>query len=143
MTHAGPGDRSPLCRWLILAGTAAAAVALSAAIGILPTSRLAGRAGLTGLAAAGAVVWVGCAVGALPAAVARQTDPRRALVILQTGMALRLALTLALALAVALGTAVPRTPLLLWIGIHYMVGLAATIGMEIRLLSRKREGASA
>ncbi len=130
-------------RLAVLAGAAGVAVAICATIGILPTYRLAGGHGLWALGAAGGAVWIACAVGAVPAALLRASDPRSRLLMVQVGMALRFVLTLALAVAIALGTALPRVPLLLWVGVHYMAALAATTAIELRLSRGGRSERSA
>lgn len=141
VTLAQAADK-PLTRWGLLAAAAGFAVAISGGVGILPTNRLAGRDGVIALGAAGAAVWFACAAGAVPAVLWKRSDPRDVLVAMQLGMAVRFVLTLAVATALALGTTLPRTPLLLWAGIHYMVALAVTMGVELWLTHRGRSGAS-
>lgn len=136
-------QRSSGARWLILAGAAAAMVAASSAIGILPTYRMGGAQAAVAMGIAAAVVWIVSAAGSAPVAFSRASDPRAVFVAVQIGMGLRFALTLAAASALALGTALPRTPLLLWIGIHYMLVLAVTTVLEVWLLRPEKPEASA
>jgi len=124
---------SVLTRWLVLASASAAAVAISSAIGILPTYRMAGLQAAIALGVAAAVIWAASAVAAAPVAMWPASNPRATAQAIQVGMLLRFALTLAAALALVLGTGLPRTALLLWLGIHYLVALAVTTGVEVWL----------
>lgn len=92
---------------------------------------------------AAVAVWAVSAAGAVPVAVSSASDPRAVFVAVQIGMALRFVLMLAVAVALALGTALPRTTLVLWIGIHYVVVLGVTTVMEVALLRRRQPEASA
>jgi hypothetical protein len=143
MSEGKPVRYSPGARWLILTLVAAAAVAVSSGIGILPTYRMAGPAAAIAMGVAAVVVWAVSAAGAIPVALWRESDPRAVLLAVQLGMGVRFVLTLAVAVALALGTTLPRTPLLLWIGIHYVVVLTATTVTEVWLLRRRQPEASA
>lgn len=127
-------------RWLLLSGSAAAAVLACCAIGVLPTWSLGGRAATLGMGIAAGVVLLAAAVGAVPVAAAAASPMRTVANAVLGGIAVRFVLMLALALAVALCIAgQTRTAFLLWVGIHYIFCLAATAGVELWLLGRRRE----
>lgn len=115
-----------------LASTAAVIVAL-AAIGYLPTRRLAGDGGLAAMAAGITVAWFGAALGALPVlrAVARGSCDRPVAVVGQA-MALRAGATVVGALAVIFGSELPRNAVAIWIGLAY----AALLVVETRWTTR-------
>lgn len=95
------------------------------------------------MAAASIAVWLVCAAGAVPVAMARPSDGRGVLLAIQSGTAVRFLLILAVTLALVLGSSLPRVALLGWIAIDYMVALAITTVVELRLLRGKASEASA
>ena len=108
---------------------AAAVVIVLCAIGFVPTRRLSGDAGVIAMAA-------GCGIGLVSAALAGgllvvlggetpEARMRRAFL----AMVVRLAAVVAFGLAAALSGAVPRQPLLFWIGTAYV----ALLPLEVRL----------
>jgi hypothetical protein len=122
----------------ILAASALAGVALSSAIGILPTYRVAGLPGVGAMAAAAGMVALVSAAATLPVALARPTDAKGVLRAVQLSMLARFVLTLALALAVVVGTSVPRAAFLIWVAIHYLVALVGTTVAELWWLKVRR-----
>ncbi|MCL4838224.1 MAG: hypothetical protein KJ058_09705 [Thermoanaerobaculia bacterium] len=118
----------------LLAGTGL----LLAALGYLPTARLAGPAGLVAMAAGIGVSLVATAVGALPLlAPARGGTGASALL---AAMVLRFAVAAVLALVLALSGLLPRTPVLLWIGLSYLAMLAADAAYTARLAATPAAG---
>jgi len=113
--------------------SALAALAVVAALGVVPTLRLAGREGLSALAAGCAVSAVGAMLGAVPVlrAVARG-GAASPVATFGAATATRLVATLAGALEVALGSELPRAPLLIWVGLAYGALLVA----ETRWMAR-------
>jgi hypothetical protein len=119
--------------WL---GASLLALAVVVAVGVLPTRRLAGTAGLEALAAGCAVALAGAALGAAPVllAVARG-GVARAHAVAGRAMALRSGGTFAGALAIALGTGIARTPFLVWVGIAYGALLVVETRWTLRWLA--------
>ncbi|MBN1492047.1 MAG: hypothetical protein JXA69_19190 [Phycisphaerae bacterium] len=130
-------------RWLILTIAAGATVAFSAAVGIVPTYRLAGSSGAVAMGLAGAVVWLVSAVGAIPVARARAASARQAIAAVQLGMLIRFGLMLVGALTAVFGTSLPQVPLLVWGVVHYLAVLVVVTGTELWLLRNPRREASA
>lgn len=118
---------------MILAAWTAGALALCAAIGILPTYRWAGRPGVAAMAVAAIAVWAVAAAGAVPVAVARPADPKGLLQAVLAAMGIRFALTLAVAAALLLGTSLPRVTLSAWVAVCYVVALFVATTVELRL----------
>lgn len=116
--------------WLL---SSLAALAVLAALGALPTRRLAGGDGLAAMAAGIAVAWLGSALGALPVlrAVARGGSDRPVAVVGES-TALRAGATLVGALVAILGSDLPRTALAIWLGLAYGVLLV----VETRWMTR-------
>lgn len=114
-------------------GGSALALALVAALGALPTVRLAGREGWIAMAAGCGVAFAGAALGAAPVVLALARGPiERPHVVAARAMALRAAGALAGTLSVALGTGVARLPFLIWVGVAY----GALLVVETRWLVR-------
>lgn len=103
---------------------------LLAALGYLPTARLAGPAGVAAMAAGIAVSLVATGVGALPL-VGRRAASSGAPALL-AAMALRFAIAAVLALVLALSGLLPKAPVLLWIALSYLVMLAAEAAFTAR-----------
>jgi hypothetical protein len=110
----------------LLAGTAL----LLAALGYLPTARLAGPAGPAAMAAGIAASLVAVALGALPLLAPWQGGQGASALLL--AMVLRFAVAAVLALVLALSGLLPRTPVLLWIALSYLVMLAADAAYTAR-----------
>lgn len=126
MTPAGRAAAS----WL---GASALALALVAAVGALPTARLAGPGGWAAMAAGCAVAFVAAALGAAPVVLALARGAlERPHAVAGRGMALRAGGALAGTLAVAFGTGVARLPFLIWVGVAY----GALLVVETRWLVR-------
>lgn len=120
------------CEWLV---SALLALAIVVAVGALPTLRLAGRPGISALAAGTAVSGLGALFGALPVLRAVASGgTTKPVATFGSAVALRLIATLAGALAVALGSDVPRAPLLIWVGLAYGALLVAETRWMVRWL---------
>lgn len=126
MTPRGRASRG----WL---ASTAAVIAGLAAIGYLPTRRLAGGEGLAAMAAGIAVAWFGAALGALPVLRAVAAGSRgRPVAVVGQAMALRAGATVAGALVAILGSELPRNAVAIWIGLAY----AALLVVETRWTTR-------
>lgn len=143
MTDTGGKPRSPVGRWGTLALANTATLAISGALGTLPTYRLAGGEGLYALAAAAGAVWLAGAAGAVPVAMTQPADGRGVLTAVQLSMVVRFFVALAAAAALALGSPLPRATLFLWIAIHYLAALAVTVVVELKLLRTRSSESSA
>ena len=121
-----PGAASRYARFL---GLAVAVVVALCAIGLVPTRRLAGDEGVPGM-------FAGCAIGLMSAALAGlllvamgAETPEAKMKRSFLAMTGRLAVVVGLGAAAALSSVFPTQPLLLWIGISYVVLLP----LEVRL----------
>jgi hypothetical protein len=110
---------------------------LVALVGIFPTRRLAGEAGLPALVAGCVVTVLASALGAIPIAVARRfgaasTAQGIALGPILSSMVLRLGATVFLTWAVALVGRFLLAPLLLWVAVSYAAQLAIDTRYALR-----------
>ena len=112
--------RSPAAEYLRFLLWASAAAATLALLGWVPTRRLAGSEGLSGLMAGCAVGLLASLVGGIPVALGRQAGPKAGYQTTMASMAVRLAAVVALGLAAALSGVFAIAPLLLWVAISYM-----------------------
>lgn len=119
--------------WLVSAGTTVLALA---ALGWWPTARWGGEAATRALLAGCAVSFAGAALGALPVlralAAGGAAKPGATA---GWSMALRSGATLAGALSLALGSGLPRTPLVVWIGLAYGALLVVETRWTVRWLN--------
>jgi len=115
-------DRRATGRYLRFLALAAAAAALLAAVGWLPTRNLAGNGGTVALVAACVVCWLGSALGGVPvllgetAAAATKAPVAAAF----GSMLVRFVAVLGLAMAGALSGLVAVRPFLVWTGLGYL-----------------------
>ncbi|MCB9377937.1 MAG: hypothetical protein H6511_04145 [Holophagales bacterium] len=127
--------------WIV---SALAALAIAIVVGWFPTRRLAGEAGLAGIAAGCAVAFAGAALGAMPVLLAlAQGGAAKSHVVAARAMGLRAGGTLAGTLAIALGTGIARTPFLIWTGVAYGALLVVETRWTVRWLAasdRQSEG---
>jgi hypothetical protein len=128
MTTAGDGRAGGgYLRFLTLA---AAVAVTTAALGYLPTRSLGGPRAVSGLLAACAVSWAASALGGVALLRARGAEARMRAALAATG--LRLAVVAAGAGLLLASGAVPRTPLLVWLGLSYIAQLAVDTWYAVR-----------
>ncbi len=118
----------------------AGAAGLVAAVGYLPTARLAADGGVAAMFAACAIVLVAMILGAIPvcAAIPKAPPVRTNAVLLS--MALRMMLVLLMALSAALSGLFARTPLLVWVAICYVVCLAVDTAYSVHVMGSHQTG---
>lgn len=107
-----------------------------AALGYVPTVRLAGPDGTTGMIAGIVASLLANALGGLPLMVPRDSAAAQAQSLLQA-TALRFGAVLVLGLVVALSGAVPLAPALLWLALSYLVLVAAEAALTAGAAARK------
>jgi len=122
-------DRRATGRYLRFLALAAAAAALLAAVGWLPTRNLAGDGGTVALVAACVVCWLGSALGGVPVLLGETAAAAtRAPVAVAFGsMLVRFVAVLGLAMAGALSGLVAVRPFLVWTGIGYLALLVVDV----------------
>jgi hypothetical protein len=118
-------SRSRWRGYAVFAALAAAVTLVAAAIGYVPTLRLAGEAGIVALMLGCGISYLGSVVGALPIALAKPGPAQTTVQMVFLSMALRLMLVLGVSLAVALSEVVDKAPLLIWVAIGYVTLLVA------------------
>ncbi|MCH9650709.1 MAG: hypothetical protein K0U98_20935 [Deltaproteobacteria bacterium] len=107
-------------------------------IGALPTERLVGRQAFGAMVAGCCASLLASVIGALPVLLA-SAKTQRPIVVAFGAMALRLAVIVGLGLVLLLSGGFPRGPLLMWIGISYVVLLP----LDTRFVMRSAIGANA
>jgi len=122
-------DRRATGRYLRFLALAAAAAALLAAVGWLPTRNLAGNGGTVALVAACVVCWLGSALGGVPVLLGETAAAAtKAPVAVAFGsMLVRFVAVLGLAMAGALSGLVAVRPFLVWTGIGYLALLVVDV----------------
>ncbi|HPA95735.1 MAG TPA: hypothetical protein PKX99_00465 [Thermoanaerobaculia bacterium] len=123
---------TPRCYARLLALLGGTAVLL-AALGLLPTVRLAGRPGVAAMATGIGVSLFATGVGVLPLVV-RWRHGARTSALLAT-MVLRFLLVGILTLVLVLSGLLPKAPVLIWIALSYLVMLAAEATYTARQLT--------
>lgn len=119
-----------VARFVALILVAAAALG---AIGYLPTRRLGGAGAVRAMLLALGIVSLASVAGAVPVFLARQSGEPKAHAPL-AAMLVRLVTVALLALVVGVVLAPPLAPLLLWLGIGYVVLLVVDTAYALRLL---------
>jgi hypothetical protein len=119
-------------RFWIFVATATAVTVVLGALGAGPTTRWAGPASLGALLAGCAVGLLASVLGVLPSVLLRRPPQEAALVALGA-MGLRFGAAALLGLVLVLATPLPPRPLLLWIGISYLILLP----LETRFVLRQ------
>lgn len=104
-----------------------------AVVGYVPTRRLGGPAAVTAMLLALGIVGVASTIGAVPVFLARRSGRPRAHVPL-AAMLVRLVTVALLALIVGVALAPPLAPLLLWLGIGYVILLVVDTAYALRAL---------
>jgi hypothetical protein len=118
------------------AGLAAATLAVVCGLAAWPTWATAGADGMTALALAAGLSWVGAVVGYLPTAMASERYEAR-MQAAMIGVILRLLVTLAAAFSViATGAAASRMAFTVGVGIDYVALLALETFVVLRSLRR-------
>lgn len=126
--------RSPAAEYLRFLAWVVGAAVLIALVGVLPTRRLGGGEAIPAMIAGCAIGILASAAGGIPVALGRKgkaADPAGRLNAMMLSMGLRLAVVVALG-AVVLAAGFERKPLLLWIGISYLVLLAVDVRYAVK-----------
>lgn len=110
-------------KWLVPLGGTLLAVAVAAGLGYYPTVRLAGEQAGSALLAGALVGLLANWMGLVSLHLASSDDPASRPTAVLTATAVRFAVVLVLTLAAALGGWFQRGPLLIWIGVSYLVAL--------------------
>lgn len=131
-----------LRHYLRFLALAAAVAVLVAAVGWLPTRRLAGAEGLTALLVACALCWLASALGGVPILLAARERPEEtggpgrspgnALSAVLGASLVRFVAVVGLAVAVVLSGLVAPAPLLLWTALGYLALLAVDTRYALR-----------
>jgi len=108
--------------WIGLSG--AGGLGVAAAVGAYPTYRLAGYPGLYGMGGGVAICLVGILAGLVPLGMSWRARPSDRVRGFLASIAVRFGVVLLLTLAVVLAGWFSPTPLLLWVAIAYIMGLA-------------------
>lgn len=130
------GRPNAIGRILRLAGAGLAALIVAGALGAYPTVRLAGSEGLPALALGCAIAWIAGIVGFIPGCLLMDTKAEQAAKAFLAGSVIRFLVAVLLGLPVVLADVVDKTPLLLWIGIGYMVVLLVETTLVVSLMNR-------
>jgi hypothetical protein len=120
--------RSRLTRFF---GLALAATAGLAAIGYLPTRRLAGDAAVSAMFAGCGISLTAAAVAGVVVVLVDGATPMARIRRWFLAMTVRVAIVLVLAVAAALSGVFARTPLLFWVAAAYVVLLPFEVGLAI------------
>lgn len=134
-TRSAVGD---FARFLILAG---AVVVFVAGVGYVPTKRLAGSDGTLAMAVGCGISLIASAMGAVPVVLARRqmgTDSQaagRRVTAVMMSMAVRFFAVLIMGVAAALSGMFVTAPLLVWLGISYVVLLTVDTVFALRALN--------
>jgi hypothetical protein len=122
----------------LVAASLVGAAAL-AAVGAVPTYRIAGQPGLIAMAVGIGVSFLGSIVAAVPIAYSRAPTPAARQTAFMGAIAARMFTTLILFGAIVMSHIVSNKPFALWTGVSYLVLLALETCLAIRLI-RQREG---
>lgn len=123
-------------RYLRLLALLAGLAAALAAVGYLPTARLAGEPGTGAMVAGIAASLLATALGGLPLLLS-PASARDAATAPLLAMALRFLVVVVLAVALALSGLVPVAPTLLWLALSYLVLLTAEAAFTARAAVQK------
>ncbi|NIL97944.1 MAG: hypothetical protein GTO62_12670 [Planctomycetales bacterium] len=135
MTSQSQAFRQPLGAALIATGGAAAAALV---VGVIPTRQLCGYEGIAAMVAGGSVSLGSCWVALMAVRLAPilRSDAARAVGVT---VAVRFGLTLLVTIFVARMNVVPQAPLLIWVGLSYLVILATETALLVASRRRFRE----
>jgi len=115
---------------------ALAALIVACLVGLWPTYRLAGWAGVMAMGVGGAISLVGCVLGSVVIGMVLVRRPELGGYSVMAGASVRFAVVVVLAGVVAWTRRVPAAPMLVWVAVTYMVMLAAeTVGL-VRVIRR-------
>ncbi len=126
-----------MSRYSVFVATAAGLTLALIALGVLPTSRLAGPGSLPALVVGCSIGFVACVLGALPTAVVR-AEPRNTMILALAAMGIRFGVASVAAVVLALASNLPKAPLLIWTAIGYL----AMLPLETRFILRSSIGHS-
>lgn len=127
--------RSPAAEYLRFLAWAVAVAALVAALGYVPTRRLAGEGAVPSMLAGCALGLLASAAGGIPVARSRRLPapaPAQRLQAMMLSMGLRFGVLAVLGASAALSGWFERGPLLLWVAISYLALLAVDTRYAVR-----------
>jgi hypothetical protein len=114
-----------------------AAAGVVAALGYLPTKRVAGAEGVTAMLAGCAITMIASAIGVIPIAGAAGRPSRVTPQVIMVATSVRLVGVLVLAVAAALSGLFERGPLLIWVAVSYLAQLAVDTWSAANVLKNK------
>lgn len=123
--------KQPLRQYGTFVASAAGLTLLLIALGVWPTSRLAGPEALGALVVGCFVGFAACALSTLPAALMEPT-PGNAVLLSLAGIGIRFGVVAVAAVVLVLTSGLPTAPLLIWIGFSYL----ALLPLETRFILR-------
>ena len=118
-------------RYLRFLSVAVGIVVVLLALGFQPTRRLAGSAGLPAMMAGCVISFAGALLAGLLLVVAAPASPNARMQTAFLAMLVRLAAVVALGAAAVFSGLFPRSPLLLWLAISYIVLLPLEVKLAI------------
>lgn len=121
MMNPMPEPRSKARRYLPFVAQVLAVTALLVGVGYVPTQRLEGDEGTRAMLAGCGISCLASMLGAIPVALGRASQVSAALNLATASMALRFLLVMILGVAAVLSGWFAKTPLLIWMGLSYMV----------------------
>ena len=122
--------------YVLLCGAGLLTLVAVGLMGLWPTQRLAGSAGVMAMLAGCAVSWLASCIGAIP--VARVASGRAAGQMAQSilaSTAIRFVVVLFLVVPVALSGVVNRNVFVIWVGVSYLALLLADTLLSVRMMN--------
>jgi hypothetical protein len=119
----------PAARYMKFVGWTLLVVALLFAIGLVPTRRLSGEAGLPAMAAGILAGWLSAVAAGWPLVAGTGPTPMARLHTALLAMGVRVAVVIALGVAAALAGGFATAPLLFWLAVSYV----ALLPLEVKL----------
>lgn len=128
-------NRSPASKYVLqLLVLAVLLTVAMVAVGYVPTKRLGGPGAVTAMLAGCVISLVASVVGCIPIVLASRGPKQKMPPAVMLATALRFLVVLILALSAALSGWFERAPLLVWVGISYVVLLVADTIYAVRLI---------
>ncbi len=121
--------------YLRFAAIGISTVAALVALGYVPTRRLAEQRGVNAMFVGCGISWIATLIGAAPICAAVRREPASQLNAVLMSTALRMFVVLILSLSMALSGWFEKGPLLVWVGIAYVVGLGVDTAYAVRILN--------
>lgn len=135
------GSPRPAAVLARLLGFSLLTVIVLAAIGYFPTQNLAGGPGVAAMLTGIAIALAAAAAGMTPPILSLEAPPLERQKFLMVGMGVRFLVTLGLTVAGVFSGLLPRTPLVVWIAIGYLVLLFVDTWAMVWLMKRTEKPA--